>query len=283
MLAVDTKTDLKVVVKFLSSNGEYERQLRLHQDLKSEHVVRLCDSYPALRPGQMLGIFPGSAQRGWELPCLVLEYGECSLADYSGRGLLPAIELKATIESLVRITLALHGRELAHCGLQPESFRLYSHEGAHWRLVNLDSVTAFGQPTPHKLPVCFAAPELVTELRKGGRSLSGSALDVWALGVIVWQMFAQTQLFSTETEAMAVGRTQVAIEPPMGCVPDAQARNLIRKMLRHSPAERLAADRILRQAYLAGGLDTADMETSFGPVQKGQAVLRSMLQQLLKQ
>ena len=95
VLAVDCKTDLKVVVKFLPDMTEYHRQLKAHKDLKGEFLARLADSYAAMRPGQVLpGQSHGELQRGWGMPCLILEYGECSLADYMGRGLIPPIELK---------------------------------------------------------------------------------------------------------------------------------------------------------------------------------------------
>ena len=142
VLAVDCKTDLKVVVKFVSSSEEYHRQLALHKELKGEHVARLADSYAAFRPGQALpGEFDGELQRGWGLPCLVLEYGECSLADYMGRGLMPSAELKATFESLLRAVMMLHAHNYVHCALQPESFRMY--EGVYWRLADLSSLTRF--------------------------------------------------------------------------------------------------------------------------------------------
>jgi serine/threonine protein kinase len=278
VLAVDTKTDLKVVVKFLSTVEEYERQLSLYRKLKSEYVVRLADSYTALRPGQMEAVYSGSAQRGWHLPCIVLEWGECSLLDYSTRGILPAVEIKATFEALVHIVAFLHARGLAHCGLQPESFRVF--EGSHWRLVSLDSCTEVDHMTPFKLPVCYAAPELVRELRACRPGRASAALDVWALGTMLWGFYAQQPLHLSEVEAMAMPLAAVTVEPPMGCIPDPQARTLIRKMLRHEPSERLPSERILKQAYLAGGLDTFDMESSYGPVQKGQLVMRSMLQQL---
>ena len=41
LLAVDTRTDRKVVVKFLHSVEEYHRQLALHKQLKGEQVMRL--------------------------------------------------------------------------------------------------------------------------------------------------------------------------------------------------------------------------------------------------
>ena len=122
LLAVDCKTDIKVVLKFVPDMVEYHRQVAMHKELKGEPLSRLVDSYAALRPGQVLARGrDGELQRGWGLPCLVLEYGECSLADTMSRGVLPPVELKATFEAMLRAVLALHARGYAHAALQPES------------------------------------------------------------------------------------------------------------------------------------------------------------------
>ena len=36
-----------------------------------------------------------TANRGWGMPCLILEYGDSSLGEFIGRGLLPPTERKA--------------------------------------------------------------------------------------------------------------------------------------------------------------------------------------------
>ena len=57
-----------------------------------------------------------------------------------------------------------------------------------------------------------------------------------------------------------------------------QARHLLEKMLHHQPAERIEAAKLLKHGYLTGGLDTVQMQSTFGPMQKGQLFVRSLLQ-----
>ena len=66
----------------------------------------------------------------------------------------------------------------------------------------------------------------------------------------------------------------------MGCVTDMQALHLLQKMLLHHPRDRIDSMRIAKHGYLTGGLDTIEMESTFGPMQKGQMFLRSLLLQL---
>jgi len=286
VLAVDCKTDLKVVLKFVPDMVEYHRQVSLHKELRGEPIARMADSYAAVRMEQLApGEKEGALQRGWGLPCLVLEYGECSLADYMTRGLMPAAELKATFEAMLRVVLTLHAHGYAHCALQPESFRLYG--GTGWRLATLDSLTRFGQPTSTKCPVCYAAPEVVRYLRRPAGVAAGTpvktapaseAQDVWSLGLLLWQLFSQQPLIGSEAEALTMLPSMRSVEPSLGCVTDAQARHLLQKMLQQDESERITPQKILKHGYLTGGLDTVQLESTFGPMQKGQLFVRSLLQ-----
>ena len=70
------------------------------------------------------------------------------------------------------------------------------------------------------------------------------------------------------------------LQPPIGGFDDPQAYHLLLKMLQKKPAERIEAALTLKHSYLAGGVDTVEMEASFGPMQKGHLFLRSLLNQM---
>lgn len=257
------------------------RAVSLHKQLKSEPIARLADSYAPVASGE----HDNQLQRGWGLPCLVLDHGECSLADYIGRGVMSQVELKATFEALLTVVGSLHAHGYAHCALQPESFRMYS--GSGWRLASLDSITKLGEAAPSKCPVCYAAPELVASLRRPsgrghGRELASvaasAAMDVWSLGVLLWQLFSQQPLIGSEEEALSMLPSLGGVELSLGCVTDMQARHLLQKMLIKDPTQRIELKKILKHGYLTGGLDTVQMDATFGPMQKGQIFVRSLLQ-----
>ena len=104
--------------------------------------------------------------------------------------------------------------------------------------------------------------------------------------MILWQMYSQQPLWGNEAEALAAlggaGLSQQhRLDPPMGCVTDVQARHLIGRMLQRKPAERIDVAHILRHGYLSGGMDTVEMDETFGPLHKGFVFARSLLQQQL--
>ena len=76
------------------------------------------------------------------------------------------------------------------------------------------------------------------------------------------------------------GARGLGIEPSLGCVSDLQARHLLQKMLHRDPGARLPSSKVLKHGFLTGGLDTVQMESTFGPMQKGQLFMRTLLQQL---
>ena len=289
VLAVDGKTDLKVAVKFVGGVARYHELLGLHARLKGEWLVRLVDSFAAnnfAASSEQTKEEAEAEQAVWlgKLPCLVLEYGDASLADVLGRGLLGTTERKAVFEAVARCVSQLHEKGLAHCALQPDSFRLYA--GTRWRLVALDTATALGQPGPRHCAVAYAAPEVVRKLRAASPCEASTAQDVWSLGMILWQMYSQQPLWGNEAEALAAlggaGLSQQhRLDPPMGCVTDVQARHLIGRMLQRKPAERIDVAHILRHGYLSGGMDTVEMDETFGPLHKGFVFARSLLQQQL--
>ena len=198
-------------------------------------------------------------------------------------GLLPPVELKASFEAMLQAVIALHSQGYAHCALQPESFRLYG--GVGWRLATLDSVTRFGDDAPSKCPMCYAAPELIACLRGDdakrqyvsvSTAPASAALDVWSLGVLLWQLFSQQPLVSCEAEALAMIPLR-EVEMSLGCVGDLQARHLLSKMLQRDEVRRISVEEVLKHGYLTGGLDTVQLESTFLPMQKGQLFVRSLL------
>ena len=129
--------------------------------------------------------------------------------------------------------------------------------------------------------MAYAAPEVVRKLRAASPCEASTAQDVWSLGMILWQMYSQQPLWGNEAEALAAlggaGLSQQhRLDPPMGCVTDVQARHLIGRMLQRKPAERIDVAHILRHGYLSGGMDTVEMDETFGPLHKGFVFARSL-------
>ena len=300
VLAIDTKTDRKVALKFFGSREEWVRMRELHKSLRCEQLVRMVDHYAGKGAddadnanGTDAERQPAGGKLGWGMPCLVLEYGVLSMADLMGKGFMTSLELKSAFEAMVRATQNMHAMGLIHGALQPECFRLY--DGLRWRLVSLESCVQRGTPLAARrnCALSFAAPELVRSIRRREQAKATPALDVWSLGVILWQLCAQRTLFANEAEAIAllsvtphkIGSTSEAGAPrslriPMGCIADEQARHLLGKLLQTEAAQRPELSQLLSHGFLNGGLDTIQLEATFGPIQREQVAALSVLKEL---
>jgi len=64
---------------------------------------------------------------------------------------------------------------------------------------------------------------------------------------------------------------------PKDIVDDIQARHLLRKVLVKNHIDRASIQAVLKHAYLCGGMDTIQRESSFGYLQQTQQQLHSLL------
>jgi len=73
------------------------------------------------------------------------------------------------------------------------------------------------------------------------------------------------------------------IEVPKDVVEDVQARHMLKKILVKHHFDRANIQCILKHAYLCGGMDTMQRESSFGYLQQTQQQLQSLLANISSQ
>ena len=94
-LAIDMKTERKVALKFMTSKESFLREVSFLKQLRSEYVVELIDYYED----------PNNKAH-----CVVLEYGERSLADYLKRGPLQRNERKFIVDRIGHVVQHMHAQ-----------------------------------------------------------------------------------------------------------------------------------------------------------------------------
>jgi len=94
-LAIDMKTERKVALKFMTSKESFGREVSFLKQLRSEYVVELIDYYED----------PNNKAH-----CVVLEYGERSLADYLKRGPLQRNERKFIVDRISHVVQHMHAQ-----------------------------------------------------------------------------------------------------------------------------------------------------------------------------
>lgn len=161
-------------------------------------------------------------------------------AALDARGRLPAAEVVDLARDLGEALAGAEAIGLAHGDVRPE--KVYVAEGAPARLADWGQAEAssrgagfadvglrFGHPD-------YGAPELATERRR----TPDAAVDLYALGVVLYEALAGRRPFAAEAPADAVAAHVSAPVPPLPADVDAAPwlRGLITRLLAKTPAGR---------------------------------------------
>ena len=178
-LAVDMKTERRVALKFMGAKEDFVREVSFLKSLRSEYVVELVDYYED----------PHGKQH-----CIVLEYGEQSLADYLKKGALQRNERKFIVDRLGHVVLHLHSQNVVHCDLKPHNFVLI---GLKWKVIDLENARRAGEPVSMKVSPSYCSPELARAVlnKQADRMRAACALDVWSFGLVLFELFEMFELF----------------------------------------------------------------------------------------
>ena len=171
--------------------------------------------------------------------CLVLEYCEGGeLFDYIvDRGRVPEKDAKRLFREMVCAVSYIHSKGFAHRDLKPENMLLDGSNRiklidfglcANWKPSSLAQSlkTCCGSP-------CYAAPELLS-----GHAYTGTAADVWSLGVILFAVLCGYLPFEGDNVRAITNK----INKGLGELPDhlsEQSKDLIKKMLTVEPNKRI--------------------------------------------
>ena len=105
----------------MNNKEAFLREVSFLKQLRSEFVVDLIDYYE---------------DSEGKNHCVVLEYGEKSLADFLKRGPLQRNERKFIVDRLANVALHLHSQNVVHCDLKPQNFVLF---GLKWKVIDLEN------------------------------------------------------------------------------------------------------------------------------------------------
>ncbi|XP_074714144.1 aurora kinase C-like isoform X2 [Strix uralensis] len=223
---------LKVLFKSQVEKEGVEHQLRreieIQAHLRHPNVLRLYNYFHDRRR-----VF------------LILEFaprGEL-YKELQRRQRLPPPRAATLMEELADALLYCHGRKVIHRDIKPENLLL----GLKGELKIADFGWSVHAPSLRRRTLCGTLDYLPPEMVEGRPH--DEKVDLWCLGVLCYELLVGSPPFESPSHAETYQRiTKVDLHFPP-CVPEG-ARDLIARLLRHSPAQRLPLRGVLQHPWV---------------------------------
>ena len=192
---------------------------------------------------------------------------------------LPGATVHLFWTQMVEAIYYMHQLGIVHGDVKPENFIQVGADGSALRLIdmgisfrlppNVTSRLKTAAGTPGKFVRCsnhstlivalfsidYVSPEMVnSRVGLSSKSKCGYKADIWALGVILFEMafgYRPLQsLRSNEAKLNFLGKLRRDISIPPH--PDKQLRDILKRCLRSNPRRRLSAEEVFNHPYVSG-------------------------------
>jgi serine/threonine protein kinase len=293
IVATDHQSKLpssKVALKFMKNRDQYltETPVRRKAQFHEDFVVNVLDQFDGIND---LYFLKACQKRGFaEYPfCIVMPFAETSLESVILHRNITGNDwsfIKNITRTLCNALVHVHSKCLMHGDLKPNNIVLADNAV---RLIDFDASSSYGEESTDyagaKYSSGYLPPEMFAVnvsgetcvkrwtrddddddghigLGVGGYELirPSPALDMWSVGVILYQLSTGYQLFPTSVEGHCdyqdhrrISEWSPALkEAKLLKVKDRFARNLLSLLLCKDPAMRLTAERVLTHPFLSG-------------------------------
>ncbi|KAI8475532.1 MAG: hypothetical protein J3K34DRAFT_517347 [Monoraphidium minutum] len=210
--------------------------------LKHPNIIRLLEVH------FMAGVF-----------YFVMEYAEGGplvRRIYGSEGGLPEEEAQRIFLQITSALEYCHNRRVVHRDLKPENILMDDAGNIKIADFGLAAVTA---PDAGALSVQCGTPEFTAPEIVGGREYDGQAVDLWSLGVLLYEAL------SGELPFKGGNQGALGAYPPLPPRVGPAARDMVRRLLTVDPAQRMAWDELNRHPWVAEGPSSADASPNPAP------------------
>ncbi|KAG0025936.1 hypothetical protein BGZ81_006726 [Podila clonocystis] len=173
----------------------------------------------------------------------------------SGEGLEVTLPI---VRNLIECVEYIHSRKVCHLNLKPSNFvrdpyatssLRHGIGGVGWKLVDFDAARIIDEEMVGRCTFSYASPEILLVNSKGKGVMAKASLDIWSLGLVIYELLTDRPLFQTDEHAKHVLLLKNAIRPVRYYDQkniSAEYWPLLDAMLAHDPEKRLSASQLLQ-------------------------------------
>eukprot|EP01025_Chloroclados_australasicus_P034537 TRINITY_DN3528_c0_g1_i3.p1 TRINITY_DN3528_c0_g1~~TRINITY_DN3528_c0_g1_i3.p1 ORF type:complete len:347 (-),score=33.72 TRINITY_DN3528_c0_g1_i3:242-1192(-) len=202
----DPQTGEEGAIKFFLDRATFARESALY----GRHQLRAVMA--AVKHIQSEGmVTPG----GYMLPpFIILEKGK-SLADWADEMQPDFVTSLQVLVQLVQRLQALHALGLVHRDLKPANILW---RGNSWTLIDFGGAAMESPSSEVRVPISYclpyASPEVIAEVEAGQhRMVVKQSLDIWSLGVVVWELLMKKRLFPSDASTQSIKNQLLGVTP----------------------------------------------------------------------
>ncbi|DAZ96454.1 TPA: hypothetical protein N0F65_006500 [Lagenidium giganteum] len=241
-----TPVAVKTMTKDQTSHEKFWQEVAILKQLGGQHnVLELRDAF--------------ETSDSYVLVTELVEGGE--LFDHlMTTGVFAESKAKQLVQQVCHALSYMHSRNVVHADIKPENILIADDAADQMQIRLIDFGVAYRE---HDIlerlrsvhdglgTVAYAAPEFITMQE------SGCAVDMWALGVVLYVILAGRHPFDVTNDATdaqlkeRILAGQFDMDALNECGVSDEARDLIHRLLVVDPAERLTAVEALNHAWLA--------------------------------
>ncbi|KAF0692766.1 Aste57867_16176 [Aphanomyces stellatus] len=277
---------LQVAIKFMKNRDEYNRERNSRENLNNESILSLVPSATNATiqenlkrlkfiGGQSMTMFPYA---------IVMPAADRNLTDIYTKESPHDNELRTYLQQIANGLECLHQNDLVHGDLKSLNVVRVANR---LKLIDLDAATSIGDPAGAKFSSGSLPPEYFYKIKidksgfmaqvdaKESKVEADPSLDVWAVGVLMYQLYSGEELVATDINQdvvddkieQAATWTQNKLNSRIrNKVPNPLVRELLEKILVVDPDDRASMDVILEYAYFkvdsSGTISKMDLQTN---------------------
>eukprot|EP00298_Acanthocystis_sp_HF-20_P015537 c21171_g1_i1.p1 GENE.c21171_g1_i1~~c21171_g1_i1.p1 ORF type:complete len:1188 (-),score=503.42 c21171_g1_i1:31-3543(-) len=205
---------------------------------------------------------------------IVLERGKMTLREYFKEcGTMYESQRKAIFERILLIFEHVHSCGIVHLDAKPENFVFFGDE-MRLKLIDFASSSYENELVSPISTPSYCSPEMAkawiaSETDSTHQIAVTTACDIWAFGLMFFESYTGYPIFEGPEKPYKTlsGNEEWLNKLPWGLVDNRQAQNLLKKILVTKARKRPSAEKLLKSVYFTWGLDSNEIEATFGPLQ----------------